>query len=394
MRRGVAPLRRQREGREERRARRADAGVGGHEAAFGGADVRAALEQIRRDARRHVRRRCQFAERPAFLKGPPRPVHDPGGAEPREHGKRAFAADAPFLQIIQLRLRLVAFRREPPQRAFRRLPEAVARLIDLARPLVGLEHVGGDPFLLLQGAELEIRQRGFRGHRQPDRVAGGFGRQQLGAGGLVQTAVLAPQVKLEAQEPDRLVRLLRPRGVAVRELLPFRHQALAVLAPQAHGRQAIRKGDARRRACLLDPGHRLRQIAVVREGRLLKAVQGVVMEDFPPAFAGEQRAGLVRRNGSGGQLQIRALVVRPEGAPRRQQAAQEQPRQREGGTRQPRPDGGPQAGQAIPGMGAHGMGVRVHAAAQEGAHESHARHQRQDEEEVIEGKHGRLLFDG
>ena len=48
------------------RARRADAGVGGHEAAFGGADVRAALEQIRRDARGHVRRRCQFAERPAF----------------------------------------------------------------------------------------------------------------------------------------------------------------------------------------------------------------------------------------------------------------------------------------------------------------------------------------
>ena len=29
---------------------------------------------------------------------------------------------------------------------------------------------------------------------------------------------------------------------------------------------------------------------------------------IPPAFAGEQRAGLVRRNGSGGQIQIRDTV--------------------------------------------------------------------------------------
>ena len=53
----------QRDAREERRARRADVGVGGEQLPLGGADVGAPLEQVGRQARRHVGRDLLLAER-------------------------------------------------------------------------------------------------------------------------------------------------------------------------------------------------------------------------------------------------------------------------------------------------------------------------------------------
>ena len=296
----------QRNGREPCGLGDADVGVGALDGHFRLLDVRAALQQIGRHARRDDRRRGDGFQRHAALHGA---FHDLLGRASEQGFQGAFRSIAGNARLVEgglggFHLRLgaaqIQFADEALFIAGRIDPERIRTRLD--RPLGGRE-------LEIKAPQQEIGVAGLRRDGEPHAALRRLGSEHLIHGGFLGVAELAPEIDFPRRPEARRERRRR----AVRDLGVV-HPGLRPLRLPAQKRKQFRTRHAKLRPRVIDPRHGRRNVAVGGQRLLNQRVQRGIVEALPPLFVKLfPLPGIFPRLR---QFHLGALVVRRERAPR------------------------------------------------------------------------------
>ncbi len=233
------------------------------------------LEQLRRDAHRHVDGRCR--NRPLSETG-----LQVGGWNAQQRAKLVLALPQTDLELRNLgrglgerALRLVHVQ-------FTGAAGTEAGANDLQHVALQFHVMPGQRNLLLILAHLDVIRRHVAHQRHEDRVVGLDRIVDLGLGGQHGTAEFSPEIQLPGQVESK-IKLVVELGKAGDSLIGRRGRADIAASGLLRLREQLALGDCKRIAGLQDPRAVFLEVDVLVIGMGFQIVEHGVVEDAPPA---------------------------------------------------------------------------------------------------------------